>query len=283
MSSKLITYLLIVLILIICLPASHVSSEPNTVITTFPENIYPGDVFIINVNSENVPTAQFQGRSVNFYGNNESYKALNFVDINTEPGKHPITINHDNQTSTYKVIVKFKNFPIKNITLKSEKVFLSPENEKRADAEEAVLKSIWNQVTPDPLWNDIFIKPIPSDITSPFGVKRIINEKKESRHRGTDYRGKTGTPIKSINSGMVVLTGNHFYGGNTVVIDHGLGLFSVYLHLYKTNVSTGDIVNKGEILGLVGSTGRASGPHLHLSVKLNGESINPESLYELDL
>ena len=79
------------------------------------------------------------------------------------------------------------------------------------------------------------------------------------------------------------LTDNHFYGGNTVLINHGLGLYSVYLHLSKTNVSTGDKINKGDIIGLVGSTGRASGPHLHLSVKLNGQSTNPESLYNLEL
>jgi len=257
--------------------------EQNAIISIFPENIYPGDVFVINIDSKNTPTAQFQGQSLIFYQNNAGYKALAFVDISTGPGQYPLTLNHDNKRITYNIAVKHKKFPVKNIALKSEKVFLSPENEKRADAEEALLKSIWNNVTPYPLWKSNFIKPINSTITSPFGVKRIINKKRESRHRGTDYRGKTGTPIKSINSGIVALTDNHFFGGNTVVINHGLGLYSVYLHLSQTNVSNGDRVIKGDILGLVGNTGRASGPHLHLSVKLYGESINPESLYELGL
>jgi len=258
-------------------------AEQNAAISIFPENIYPGDVFVINIDSKNTPTAQFQGRLVNFYQNNGGYKALAFVDISTEPGQYLLTINHNNQRITYNIAVKLKKFPVKNITLKSEKVFLSPENEKRADAEEALLKSIWNNVTPYPLWKSNFIKPINSTITSPFGVKRIINKKKESRHRGTDYRGETGTTIKSINSGIVALTDNHFFGGKTIVINHGLGLYSVYLHLSQTSVSNGDHVSKGDKIGLVGSTGRASGPHLHLSVKLYGESINPESLYELDL
>ena len=260
-----------------------IAAEPNVAISILPENIYPGDVFVINIDSINTPTAQFQGRSLIFYQNNGGYKALSFVDITTEPGQYPLTINHNNQRITYNIAVKLKKFPVKNITLKSEKVFLSPENEKRADAEEALLKSIWNNVTPYPLWKSNFIKPINSTITSPFGVKRIINKKKESRHRGTDYRGETGTTIKSINSGIVALTDNHFFGGKTIVINHGLGLYSVYLHLSQTSVSNGDHVSKGDKIGLVGSTGRASGPHLHLSVKLYGESINPESLYELDL
>jgi len=172
MYSKLITYLLIVPILYICLPVHHVSSKPDTVITTFSENIYPGDVFVINVNSKNAPTGQFQGRSVNFYRNNGGYKALGFVDFNTEPAEYPLTVNLDNERVNYNITVKLKEFPVKNITLKSEKVFLSPENEKRANAEEAVLKSIWNRIAPYPLWTDNFIKPISSDITSPFGVKR---------------------------------------------------------------------------------------------------------------
>jgi murein DD-endopeptidase MepM/ murein hydrolase activator NlpD len=260
-----------------------IAAELNPAISIFPENIYPGDVFVININSKNTPTAHFQGRSVNFYQANKGYKALGFVDINTQPGQYPLTINHSSQRITYNVAVKFKKFPVKNITLKSEEVFLSPENEKRADAEEAQLKSIWSRITRRPLWTDNFIKPIQSDITSPFGVKRIINKKKESRHRGTDYRAKTGTPIMSINAGIVALYDDHFFGGNTVVINHGLGLYSVYLHLSQTSVLNGDRVKKGDILGLVGSTGRSSGPHLHLSVKLNGESVNPESLYELDL
>jgi murein DD-endopeptidase MepM/ murein hydrolase activator NlpD len=259
------------------------SQQPDTSISTFPENIYPGDVFLIKIDSTNKPTGLFQHRLVNFYLNQGSYKGLGFIDIDTEPGSYTLIINHDNITSRYSIEVKNKKFPVKYITLESDKVFLSPENEKRADSEEALLKSIWNKITPNPLWIDKFIKPIQSDVTSPFGVKRIINKKKESRHRGTDYKGKTGTPIKSINSGTVALTDNHFFGGNTVVIDHGLGLYSVYLHLSKKYVSNGDRVTKGDIIGLVGSTGRTSGPHLHLSIKLNGESINPESLYGLDL
>jgi len=282
MNNNLNKYFLILPFLLFFCLIHNSESEINTAISILPEDIYPGNIFVIKVNSKDTPTAQFQGRLVNFYLKEGLYIGLGFIDINTDPGNYLLSLNHGNETTTHSIEVKHKMFPVKNITLKSEKVFLSPDDEKRADNEEALLKSIWNRITPNPLWTGNFIKPIDSDITSPFGVKRIINKKKQSRHRGTDYRGRVGTPIKSINNGNVVLSDNHFFGGNTIVINHGLGLYSVYLHLSQTNVSNGGQVNKGEVIGLVGNTGRASGPHLHLSVKLYGESINPESLFKLD-
>jgi murein DD-endopeptidase MepM/ murein hydrolase activator NlpD len=110
-----------------------------------------------------------------------------------------------------------------------------------------------------------------------------MNKKKTSVHRGTDFRGKTGTPVRALNSGTVVLSEDLFYGGNTLIIDHGMGLYSVYMHLSKFNTKKGEKVSKGDLVGFVGSSGRATGPHLHLSVKLNGISVNPESLFKLAL
>lgn len=259
------------------------NSHSQNMISVFPDNIYPGNVFLVRIDSNSAPTASFQGKNMPFYSASKGFIALGYVDIDTKPGIHPLLLGAEAEKSIHYIEVNPKDFPVKHITLKSEKVFLSPQNEKRADDEEALLKSIWDKVTPEHFWNGRFIRPIESEATSEFGVKRIINKKKESLHRGTDYRGKTGTPIKAVNGGIVALADNHFFGGNTVVIDHGLGLYSVYLHLSKTHVSKGDHVTKGEIIGLVGSTGRASGPHLHLSIKLYGQSVNPESLYELDL
>jgi murein DD-endopeptidase MepM/ murein hydrolase activator NlpD len=248
-----------------------------------PEKVYPGDVFIVRSFGNLAHELYFQNIKLQFYKTSQYYQALGFVDIDTKPGIQGINILDGKETKIKYISVMHKEFPVKNITLKSEKVFLSPEDERRADEEERVLESTWNTVTSEPLWKGKFIKPIDSTITSQFGIIRIINKNKRSRHRGTDYKSFTGTPIKSINSGKVVLRDNHFFGGNTLLINHGLGLYSVYLHLSQFKVDIGDAVNKGQVIGLVGNTGRASGPHLHLSVKLYGESINPESLFELDL
>lgn len=274
-----LTFLLIFSFHFVC---ASVSIADNT-ISVFPKVNLPGDMFLLKVKSNKMPSGSFQNRSLNFYYSDNVFKAFNFINIDTKPGKHPIELNVNGALINFNILVNEKYFAVKNITLRSDKVILSPEDEKRADEEEKILKSIWNKVTPATLWQGKFIKPVNSTITSDFGIKRIINKKKESRHSGTDYKGNTGTPIKSINSGKVVLIDNHFFGGNTIVIDHGMGLYSVYLHLSDSYIENGDLVNKDEIIGLVGNTGRASGPHLHLSVKLRGESINPESLLKLDL
>ena len=128
-----------------------------------------------------------------------------------------------------------------------------------------------------------FSHPTDTETSTLFGVKRIMNEVKTSVHRGMDFRGKTGTPVKAINSGTVVLTEDLFYGGNTLIVDHGMGLYSVYMHMSKFETKKGNQVSKGDVIGLIGSSGRVTGPHLHMSVKLNGISVNPESLFDLDL
>ena len=127
------------------------------------------------------------------------------------------------------------------------------------------------------------MSPTGTPVSTEFGLNRIMNKKRNSVHTGTDFRGKTGAPVRSINSGTVVLAGDFFFGGNTVVVDHGMGLYSIYMHLSKFNVVKGDKVSKEQTVGLVGSTGRVTGPHLHMSVKLNGVSVNPESLFRLKL
>ncbi len=279
---SIITILLISLII----DAHTILSESTHAVPSMelgPNEVYPGDVFTIRTFENTAPQLQYQGRELPVFGKNKYYQALAYVNIDTKPGIQGLTIKtRDNSIVKY-ISVLEKNFPVKYITLESDKVFLNPKDEKRADKEEHILESLWNTITPDPLWTGSFTRPIDSSITSEFGVKRIINGKKESRHRGTDYKGSNGTPIKSINSGVVVLRDNHFYGGNTIVINHGIGLYSAYLHLSRFMINTGDSVSKGQVIGLVGNTGRASGPHLHLSVKLYGESINPESLYKINL
>jgi murein DD-endopeptidase MepM/ murein hydrolase activator NlpD len=131
-------------------------------------------------------------------------------------------------------------------------------------------------------WNRNFIAPTDTELSEVFGVKRIMNEKKTSIHRGVDYRGKKGTPVRAINAGTVALNDDLFFGGLTLVVDHGMGLYSIYMHLSKFNVSAGDKVDKGKVVGFIGSSGRSTGPHLHMSVKLGGVSVNPESFFKLE-
>ena len=125
--------------------------------------------------------------------------------------------------------------------------------------------------------------PLANEISTAFGTRRIINDKVMSSHRGLDIRGKTGEPVRASNNGRVVLAQDLFYGGNTVVLDHGQGIYTIYMHLSHFKVQEREMVSKGETVGLVGSTGRSTGPHLHFGVKVQNISVNPLSFTRLVL
>lgn len=250
-----------------------------------PEEVIPGNIFLLKVHSNTTssPEAKFLDKEINFYPARDGYFiALVPVDIDTPPKNHKILIKYGEERQYVSIRIKLYKFPTQKLTLPEEKVILSPENLKRAKREAAVLKKLWVKNTAR-AWNRGFIPPADTAVSEKFGIKRIINEKKISIHRGTDYKGKIGTHVKAVNSGKVVLKENLFFGGNTLIIDHGMGLFSIYMHLARFNVSTGEKISKGQTIGFVGKTGRATGPHLHLSIKLQSINVNPEALMKLEL
>ncbi|MCA9479450.1 MAG: M23 family metallopeptidase, partial [Nitrospira sp.] len=135
----------------------------------------------------------------------------------------------------------------------------------------------------DPLWNGPFLEPVNGKITGVFGSRRIINGQPRRPHSGEDIAAPKGTPVLAINSGTVSLAVDHFFSGKGVVLDHGLGVFSMYFHLSEINVQNGQPVQKGEAIGKVGASGRATGPHLHWGVRVNGSRVNPFALTTLPL
>ena len=249
-----------------------------------PEEVIPGDVFLLRIRTDEAPAeAEFNGNKIDLYPVSDGqFIALVPVDITTPPKKYNVTVKHGGEERAVPVNVKFHEFKTIKLTLPKGKVTLSPENQKRAANEAVLLKKIWPQSTAKK-WNGRFISPTGTETSTEFGVKRIMNEKKTSVHRGMDFRGKKGTPVRAINDGKVVLTDDLFFGGNTLVVDHGMGLYSIYMHLSKFNAGKGDEVSAEQVIGYIGSTGRVTGPHLHMSVKLGGVSVNPESLFKLGL
>lgn len=254
----------------------------SSYITIKPEILYPGDLFLIRAAyaSSSIIIAELNGREFLFSSCGErcSY-AIGAIDLETRPGIYKVKVFFKNGKSImHSLRVKKREFPVVNIELPEDKVLLSPEAQARAQAEEELLQSLW-QVRTERLWDGGFIKPLEGEVSTGYGVKRIINRVKVSIHKGMDLRAVEGEPVRAVNNGRVVLTKELFFGGNTIVIDHGEGLFSVYMHLSKYNVKEGDFVSKGELIGFAGSTGRASGPHLHFGFKLMDMSVNPESLF----
>lgn len=178
------------------------------------------------------------------------------------------------------VMVKPFNYPSERLNVDKKRVDINPKDLKRVIAEKEMMEKVYAKSASYYLFDDEFKVPLDSFITSHYGNRRIFNDKKPSQHLGNDFRAAVGVPIPVSNDGKVVFTGDLFFTGNVVIVDHGLNLFTVYAHLSKIKVTEGSLVKKGDIVGLAGKTGRVSGPHLHWGVKLNGNWVDGFSLVE---
>ncbi|MCT4641914.1 MAG: M23 family metallopeptidase [Bacteriovoracaceae bacterium] len=180
------------------------------------------------------------------------------------------------------IVLNKKKFPYKEEKLNVDKkrVFLSKKDLDRVIKERKIKKEIYANSQEHFLFNDSFIAPLKSYITSYYGNRRLFNNKKRSQHLGNDLRAAVGVKIPVMNRGKVVYVGDLFYSGKLVVVDHGLEIYSMYGHLSKTLVNRGDIVDKADIVGLAGATGRVSGPHLHWGVRIQGHWVDGFSLVE---
>ncbi len=167
------------------------------------------------------------------------------------------------------------------INVQKGKVSLSKKNKERTKKEYKKAMKVYSTQTKKLYIKEDFIYPLDSKITSHFGTKRVYNGQLKSYHSGTDFKAKIGTAIKAVNSGKIVIAENRFYAGNSIVIDHGQGIFSCYFHLSKMNFKVGDFVKRGEIIGLSGDTGRVTGPHLHFSFRIHNVQVDPLQLIEL--
>jgi len=157
----------------------------------------------------------------------------------------------------------------------------SKEVQERISKEYAEAMKIYSASTPKSQISSKFIAPMDTKITSSFGKARVYNDTLNGYHSGTDYRAKIGTPIKASNDGVVVLVKDRFYSGGTVILDHGHGIYTCYYHMSKFSVKKGDRVNKADIIGLSGNSGRVTGPHLHFSARVGSEQVDPLQLIEL--
>lgn len=251
-----------------------------------PQVITQGDAFVVKVTGLGKPTppsASLGTRELNFAGCGDGcFMAFGAADLDTKPGLYKILIASGEINIRLRLVIRRANFPTLNISLPEEKVSLSPEDNARAEQEASLLKSLWQNET-EQLWEGGFILPLGNTISTGFGAKRIFNGKKTSIHRGIDIKGQEGDEVRASNRGRVALAQELFFGGRTIVLDHGNGIFSVYMHLSVVNVRPDDLVSKGQIIGRVGSSGRASGPHLHYGVKVGDISANPLSLSRLGL
>ncbi len=174
-----------------------------------------------------------------------------------------------------KLVIRRKQYPKEHLSVAPSKVHPPKSVQSRIAAEFKEAKRIYAHTTPKSYITRPFILPLKSTITDPFGVARLFNGKLASYHGGTDFRASLGTPVKAINDGVVVLAKMRYFAGGSIIIDHGRGVYSCYYHLSRFKVKPGDRVKRGQIIALSGQSGRVTGPHLHLTIKIKGISVDP--------
>ena len=183
--------------------------------------------------------------------------------------------------AVYTLLVRPRKFRTRRLTVNPDFVTPPASARERINRESALLNEVFRDSSATRLWTSAFVRPVPDEANSAFGTRSIFNGTPRNQHNGADFMSKAGAPIHAPNAGRIVIARDLYFSGNTVVIDHGLGLFSTLAHLSAFAVKEGDRVTAGQVVGEVGATGRVTGPHLHWAVRASGARIDPLSLLAL--
>ena len=198
------------------------------------------------------------------------------ADLRLKPGRRKLLVLADDRPVAGAVVrVLPKDYGVRRITVDPKFLRLRPQDLARHKREMARQHRVYGSLTPRRLWQGPFVRPVPGKVVGPFGRRSLINGQPRSPHGGVDLRAGRGEPIRATASGRVALVDDTYFGGLVVLIDHGQGLVSAYRHLSKALVKPGQMVAKGQVIGLVGSSGRVTGPHLHFDIHLGGARVDP--------
>jgi murein DD-endopeptidase MepM/ murein hydrolase activator NlpD len=257
------------------------------------EILFPGDILKVTVReTEPVKLAwlRFQGNKYAAARRKERTEllALIGIDLNQEPGTFALKLSlifGDGRRAEREraITIKPKEFPVEKLWVEEKFVTPPPEVRERIARESDLLKTVYEIFTPQWLGSGKFIVPTEGEVNSNFGKRRIFNNKPRSPHSGVDISSPLGTPVHASNSGRVVLAADLYFAGQTVIIDHGLGVFSLYLHFSRIMTERGNFVEKGDVIGEVGATGRVTGPHLHWGARILDCRVDPLALVRLEL
>ena len=240
-------------------------------------------------NSKNVPFWEIHGAGTDSskISVTDLREAILGVDLEKAPGTYPLLVHVQvaggkPEACTLQIPVHAGKFATEKLQVGKEFIEPSPEQIQRANEERDKLRAIFDQVTPEKLWDGDFRVPL-DGVTSGgnFGKRRVLNGQPGSPHSGVDFPALTGTPVHAAQSGRVALAQELFFPGNTVVVDHGLGIYTFYGHLSEIEVKAGDELQFGQVLGKVGATGRVTGPHLHWGLTVERARVNPLHLVKL--
>lgn len=252
-------------------------------------SLQPGEIVVLSIAlpeaTDQVRVRAFDRDVAAYPVGDRAWRALVGIDLDVKPGTYAVTVDAGTAAApshgVYDLVVKRRVFRTRRLTVDEALVTPPPSEQERIDREAKLLAGVWRAPSAERLWTDPFVRPVPHEANSAFGTRSIFNGKARNPHGGADFLSPGGTPIHAPNAGRIVVARPLYFSGNTVVIDHGLGLFSMLAHLSAIQVQEGDRVGAGEIVGLVGATGRVTGPHLHWAVRASGARVDPLAVLAL--
>jgi murein DD-endopeptidase MepM/ murein hydrolase activator NlpD len=281
----------LVCLLITVLAGTFAQTQSSAVILT-PALVEPGSPELIRVDAPATATmdGEWLGRKLQFFRGreNRAWFALAGVDVEAHagPSQLKITVRMPQAAArdlTRSVVIHPAHYRTGSLTVPPKFVSPDPEALKQIEADSQIKATVFAASAAEPLWTSSFHAPVTSAATDSFGTRRMFNGKLASVHKGMDFHADEGTPVRAGNSGVVVLARPLYYEGNCVIIDHGLGLFTLSMHFSRIDVKEGQHVVAGDQLGLSGATGRVTGPHLHWAVRWQGAYLDPAKVLKLEL
>jgi hypothetical protein len=279
---------------LLCLSAIALAaaSAQSPAITLTPAVVVAGAPELIRISAPGAAgiDGEWLGRKLEFFRGTDklAWFALAGVDVDAPVGPSVLKLTIHNARGGTRALsrtirIRPAHYPTTSLTVPPEFVQPGPEALKQIDADQLLTQNAYASSALKPLWQGNFRPPVSSPQSERFGTRRIFNGTLASNHKGLDFRAPPGTPVRAGNSGIVVLAQPLYYAGNSVIIDHGMGLFTLYMHLSRISVREGQHVVRGQHLGLSGATGRVTGPHLHWAVRWQGAYLDPAKLLRLDL
>jgi murein DD-endopeptidase MepM/ murein hydrolase activator NlpD len=249
-------------------------------------NPVPGGIAVVPLGIESVsaPVVTYNEKRVMVAPNPKQEKhwlAIAGIDLNAEKGKHQLVVETNPTQHTIDFEVKDRKYKAQHITIKNKrKVNPYKKDLERIKKEKKEIVASLSHWSDSEQINTDFVLPVKGRLSSPFGLRRYFNKQPRKPHSGIDIAAPKGTPIVSPADGTVLTTGDYFFNGNTIFIDHGQGLVTMYCHMSKIKVKPGQKVKRGQKIGAIGMTGRVTGPHLHWGVSLNDVRVDPGLFFD---
>ncbi len=245
-----------------------------------PEKPFPGAPVLFSFR-EKVKKLTFLGRTFYPFAFQGRYCVLAAIPLGTSPGRYPVAVFFTGGKKELSLEVFPKKYPEEHLKVPKKMVRYPPKVLSRIKREIRLIRSTVSRISPEPLLDGPFVWPAAGRLSSPFGLRRFFNGEPRSPHAGLDIALPEGTLVKAANRGRVVLVGDFYLPGKIVIIDHGLGIYTVYCHLKKILVKKGELVARGQKIARSGKTGRVTGPHLHFGVYIGGVKVDPKVLLEV--